>query len=69
MIDIIKKIVKFSKKKIVIENDLTKKSLSTYLSLNCAKSKKVIGWEKKISIDKGILKTIEWYLKNEKKKL
>lgn len=69
VIDIIKKIIKFSKKKIVIENDLTKKSLSTYLSLNCAKSKKVIGWKKKNSIDIGILKTIKWYLKNEKKKL
>ena len=67
VIDIIKKIIKLSKKRLFIEKDLTKRSLNTSLALNCTKAKKCIGWSKKITIDQGIKKTLDWYLLNEKK--
>ena len=66
VIDIIRKIIKLSKK-LFIEKDLTKRSLNTSLALNCTKAKKCIGWSKKTTIDQGIKKTLDWYLINEKK--
>lgn len=64
--DIVKKIIKISGKKLGLRHDLTKKSLNTYLSLNCSKAHNKIGWKKKILIDDGIIKTINWYLSSDK---
>lgn len=66
VLDIVKKIIKFSKKKISIDFDLSKPSIPTFLSLNCNKAKKELNWVHEISVDKGIQKTIKWYLKNVK---
>ena len=61
--DLVKKIVKINGTKIQIINDLSKKSLSTNVFLNCQKSKKEFGWYPKTKIDKGIEKTLIWYKK------
>jgi GDP-L-fucose synthase len=64
VIQIIKKIIKHSKKKIEIIHDLTQPTINTSLSLNCDKAKKELNWKNLTSLDKGIIKTIDWYKKN-----
>ena len=62
---LINKIIKISGKKITAINDLTKKSLRTFVCLNCHKAKKEFQWFPKVSLELGIKKTIDWYLKNK----
>jgi len=61
---IVNLIKKISRKKIKIENDLSKPSIKTSLALNTNLAKKELGWKKNISLEKGIKKTIYWYKKN-----
>ena len=65
---LINKIIKISGKKITAINDLTKKSLRTFVCLNCYKAKKELQWSPKISLENGIKKTIDWYPKNKNHK-
>ena len=62
---LINKIIKISGKKITAINDLTKKSLKTFVCLNCHKAKNEFQWFPKVSLENGIKKTIDWYLKNK----
>ena len=62
---LIEKIIKISGKKITAINDLTKKSLRTFVCLNCNKAKKELQWYPKVSLENGIKKTIDWYSKNK----
>ena len=62
--NLVKKIINISGKKLKIINDLTKKSLKNNVFLNCDKAHKEIKWKRKVSLDKGIKKTLNWYLKN-----
>ena len=64
--NLVKKIIKIYGKKIYIKNDLSKKTLKNNVKLNCNKAKKEIGWKPKVSLDKGIKKTLKLYLDNEK---
>jgi nucleoside-diphosphate-sugar epimerase len=64
VIDLVKKIIKHSGKKIRIDFDLTKPNIPTYLSVNCNRAKKILGWKPKIKIDSGIKKTIKWWSEN-----
>lgn len=64
IIDLVKKIIKYSGKKIDISFDTTKPNIPTYLSINCDKAKKILGWKPETQIDKGIKKTINWWVKN-----
>jgi nucleoside-diphosphate-sugar epimerase len=66
VIDVIKKIIKYSGKTISIKHDLTMPTIPTSLFLNCNKAKKDLGWEARIDLDSGIIKTIEWYNQNIK---
>jgi len=63
---IIKKIIKISQKKISIKYDTTKPTIKTSLSLNCNLASRELGWKRKTSLYKGILKTIQWWKKNFK---
>ena len=65
-LDLVKKIIKHSGKKIIIKHDLTKPNIPTYLSVNCALAKKKLGWKPKVSLDTGIIKTLNWWKKNYK---
>jgi GDP-L-fucose synthase len=64
IIDLIKNIIRISGKNLKISHDLSKPNLPTSLFLDCGKAKKILGWEKKISLEQGISKTIEWYISN-----
>lgn len=58
---VVKMIVTLSKKKLILKNDLSKKSIKTSLALNTSLAKKELDWNRKTHIKKGIKKTIDWY--------
>ncbi len=60
--DLVKKIIEHSGKNLSIEHDLTKPTIPTKFCLDSTKAQEELGWSKKISLDDGIKKTIEWYL-------
>ena len=62
--ELVKKIIKHSGKKLSIDYDLSKPNIPTYLSLNCNKAKKLLGWKPKVNLDNGIKKTILWWKNN-----
>jgi GDP-L-fucose synthase len=62
--DIVKMIIEASGKDLKIKHDLTKPSINTKLALISNKSKKELGWEPQISLQKGIEKTIQWWYNN-----
>jgi|TARA_B110001450_G_scaffold256806_1_gene288839 nucleoside-diphosphate-sugar epimerase len=62
---LVKKVVNFYNKKIIIKNDLSKISLTTKVYLDCKKAKKEIKWVPKVSLESGIKKTLKWYLANK----
>jgi GDP-L-fucose synthase len=64
--DLVKKIIKFSKKNLKIKYDISKPNIPTFLSVDCRLAKKKLGWTPKVSLDQGIIKTIEWWKKNIK---
>jgi GDP-L-fucose synthase len=64
--EIIKKIIFYSKKKLKINYNASKPSIKISTSLNISKAKK-IGWQPKISLDRGIKITLK-ERKNELKK-
>ena len=66
ILDLVKKIIKHSKKNIKIKHDLTKPNIPTYLSVDCSLAKKKLGWKPTINLDNGIIKTISWWKKNFK---
>ncbi|HVZ12546.1 MAG TPA: NAD-dependent epimerase/dehydratase family protein [Patescibacteria group bacterium] len=62
--EVIKKIIKISGKKLQIEYDNSKPTIKFNLTVNSQKARNKYNWKPKISIDKGIEKTIEWYNEN-----
>lgn len=66
IIDIIKMIIKASKKKLKIIHNLEKPSIGVNILVDNKKAKKLFNWKPKIDIKIGILKTLKWYEKNIK---
>ena len=64
--NLVNKIIKISGKKITTVNDTSKKTLKTHVCLDTSKAKKELKWSPKVSLEKGINTTINWYLKNKK---
>ncbi|MDD5489582.1 MAG: NAD-dependent epimerase/dehydratase family protein [Candidatus Moranbacteria bacterium] len=64
--ELVKKIIAHSGKDIKIEYDLSKPTIKTKLCLDTAKAKNSLGWTPKVSLDEGIVKTINWYKENIK---
>ena len=58
------KIIEVAKKDIRITYDKSKPSIKTKLALDCTKAKHLFGWQPKVSLKKGIQKTIDWYKSN-----
>ena len=61
--DLVKKIISYANKKLLIYYDLSKPSNNFFVSLNCNLAFQKIKWKQNTNIDKGIVKTIEWYKK------
>lgn len=58
------KIRNISKNKIPIIFNLKKPTLKININIDSSKAKKEFGWKQKISLEKGIKKTINWYKEN-----
>tara|TARA_X000000950_G_scaffold288195_1_gene403820 strand:+ start:1141 stop:2094 length:954 start_codon:yes stop_codon:yes gene_type:complete len=64
ILEIIKRMIKLSGKKIEIQHDLSKPSIPINILVNSIKANKEINWKPKINLDKGIKKTIKWMKEN-----
>ena len=62
--DIVKKIVKFSNKKLNIINNKSKPSIPINIVIDSKKAQKDFNWKPQIGIEVGIKKTIAWWKKN-----
>lgn len=58
--ELVQKMVTLSGKNLEVVCDLRQRSIDNKLILNCAKAKTEIGWEPRISLEEGILKTLDW---------
>ena len=61
---LVKKNIKHSGKTLKIKHDLSKPSNKTKVSLNSNKARKEIRWDPQITLDEGIINTLEWYKMN-----
>ena len=64
VIDVVRKIVAASGKKLEIAHDLTAPTIKTSLSLDCALAHQELGWQPKIPLDEGIARTLAWWREN-----
>ena len=58
------KIIEIAEKKIRLTYNKSKPTINTKLTLDCTKAKDLFGWKPKVSLKKGIQKTIDWYKSN-----
>lgn len=63
--DLVKKAVILSGKNLSIEFDTSKPQIGNKLAISIAKARRELGWEPKIGLDEGILRTINWFKKND----
>ena len=61
---IIDLIIQASGKQLSVEQDLSKPTIKTSLSLDCSLAMEELGWSPKVSILEGISKTLEWWKSN-----
>jgi len=59
--DLVKKIIRYSGKNIKVKYDKSKPTIKTKLCLDYSKAKERLGWVPRVSLDKGIQKTMNWY--------
>jgi len=62
--DLVKKIINLSGNNILVKYDPSKPTIKTQLALDYGKAKRLLGWEPKVSLDEGILKTMDWHRSN-----
>jgi GDP-L-fucose synthase len=62
--DIVKKIVKFSNKKLKIIHNKSKPSIPINIVIDSKKAQKDFNWKPRVSIEVGIKNTIAWWKKN-----
>ena len=59
VLDLVQKIIATSGKDLVVELDQNKPTLKTSVVLDTSKAKACLGWQPKVSLEKGIQKTLE----------
>lgn len=59
--ELLKLFAKVFNKKIEISFKSEEKGKVVELNLNAEKAKKILGWQAKVSLEKGLRKTIDWY--------
>lgn len=64
--DVVGKIIEISGKKIKLEFDTSKPTIKFNLAVNIDKARKKYNFRPKISLEKGIRKTIDWYKETQK---
>jgi nucleoside-diphosphate-sugar epimerase len=61
---LVQKIIEVSGKNLGIRYDATKPTIKTKLGLDSTKAREVFGWERQVSLEEGIKRTIQWYREN-----
>ncbi len=64
--DLVMSIIKISERDIKIKYDLSKPSINTNIFLDISKIKNKFNWEPKYNLNSGLIKTINWFLLNDK---
>lgn len=64
VLDLAKKIIKASGKKLLITHDPKGPNINTSLYLDCELAKNELGWVPNISLDDGIINTLHWWKQN-----
>jgi nucleoside-diphosphate-sugar epimerase len=59
--ELVAKIVAASGRGLRVEHDLSKPTIKTSLSLDCAKAARELDWRPRTSLDEGIRHTIDWW--------
>ena len=59
--ELVNKIVDASGKNLKIEHDLSQPTIKSSVTLDYSKAKTELGWEPKVSLDEGIVRTIDWW--------
>lgn len=62
--ELVKKIIEASGTDLKMEHDLSKPTIKTSLCLDTAKARESLGWHRRVSLDEGIQKTMQWYREN-----
>jgi len=62
--ELVRRIIAASGKQLRIEHDLTKPNIPTTLSLDCNRVRQAFGWTPRVTLDEGIVRTLEWYRQN-----
>lgn len=62
--DVVRKIIEISGKNKSVEFDTSKPTIKFNLAVNTDRARKKYNWKPKISLEKGIKKTISWYKKS-----
>jgi len=62
--ELVRKIIKISGKEKTIKFQHDKPTIKTSVILNYDKATKLLNWKPKVSLDMGIMKTIDWFKKN-----
>lgn len=61
--NLVKKVIEKSKKKLKIVYEINQPTLKTNIVLDCSKAQKDFNWKPKTSLEEGIVKSINWYIK------
>lgn len=62
--NLVKKVIEKSKKKLKIVYETNQPTLKTNIVLDCSKALKDLNWSAKTTLDDGVVKSINWYIKN-----
>ena len=60
---LVEKIIEVSGKDLRIEHDLEGPTIKTDICLDSSYARERIGWQPKISLEEGIRRTMDWYIK------
>jgi GDP-L-fucose synthase len=62
--ELVHRIVAASGRTLRIEHDLSQPTIKTSLSVDCAKARRELDWQPRVSLDEGIARTIAWWKAN-----
>jgi len=62
--DLVANVIKASGRDLRIEFDRSQPTIPTRLAINCDKAQRLLSWKPKVSLEEGILRTLEWARKH-----
>lgn len=63
--DLVKIITSCFNKKLTVIHDLQKPTIDSHISINVEKARRLLNWKANVGLREGLIKTIEWYKKNQ----